>query len=466
MGLLLRLAFLTRVPVFLLRDSGGYHLPAWDLANGLGFDISPRRTPGYPFFLAGVIGLGGEDLYVIALVQHLLGLIVAGLAYLIARKLFGPPIALVAALIVALEGTLLVAEHYIMPETLFTVFVLLSTWLMLLARERMSLKLVLVLGLCIGVAALIRPVGLVLGPIAGLMLLTGQASWPRRAATIGVLATGAALIVLPWMGRNAVVQGQASMSTTLPKSLLARTAKHDRGFTFFNQSKADEYTDRREAQARQIIQSAINQRLSDGEIYDRLGERLRLTEPEVDRLLRDLTTSVILEKPMYFVQTSAEFTWELLVGDVERLRTDWKSQNARLTRDEWEDRVAHLLGKASPLQEAEFPVSEALVDLVQPSRLGALLPILAVVGAALAVHRIGIAGALPAVVSLLLLAAPATVDGPVPRYRYPVDPLITLLAFGSLGAMVVLFGAVRRKQFAFPRGSSARAVTRPIAEGS
>ncbi len=163
---------------------------------------------------------------------------------------------------------------------------------------------------------------------------------------------------------------------------------------------------------------------------------------------------------------SAEFTWDLLVGDVERLRTDWKTQNARLTRDEWEDRVAHLLGKASPLQEAQFPVSEALVDLVQPSRLGVLLPILAAIGAAFAAHRIGIAGVLPAVVSLLLIAAPATLDGPVPRYRYPVDPLITLLALGSVGAMVVLFGVVRRKQFAFPRGSSPAPAARPIAEGS
>jgi 4-amino-4-deoxy-L-arabinose transferase-like glycosyltransferase len=465
LGLLLRLAFLTRVPVFLLRDSGGYHLPAWDLANGLGFDLSPRRTPGYPVFLTGLIELGGEDLYVIALAQHLLGLLVALLTYVIARRLFGPTLAFVAALIVVLEGTLLVAEHYVMPETLFTVFVLLSTWLILQARARMSIKLTLVLGLAIGIAAMIRPVGLTLGPIAALALITGGVSWQRRLATLGVLALGAALVVLPWVGRNAVVHGQASMSTTLPKSLLARTAKHDHGFRFFNQARADEYTDRREAQARQIIQSAINQRLSDGEIYDRLGERLRLTEPEVDRLLRDLTTGMILERPVYFIQGSAGFTWELLVGDVERLRTDWKTQNARLTRDEWEDRVAHLLRKATPRQESEFFISEALVDLVQPSRLGPLLPILAALGALVAARRMGLEGALPAIVSLLLIATPATLDGPVPRYRYPVDPLITLLAVGSVVAVFALAHAVRRQRFSLPRGGAAATAPQPVAEG-
>jgi hypothetical protein len=465
LGLLLRLAFLTRVPVFLLRDSGGYHLPAWDLANGLGFDLSPRRTPGYPLFLAGLIELGGEDLYVIALAQHLLGLVVAVLTYLIARRLFGSAIALVAALIVVLEGTLLVAEHYIMPETLFTVFVLLATLLMLEARSRMSVKIALLLGMTIGVATLIRPVGLALGPIAVLALLSGQSTWSRRIATIGVLAVGTGLFILPWMGRNAVMQGQPSISTTLPKSLLARTAKHDRGFRFFNQSQAEQYPDRQEAQARQIIQSAINQRLSDGEIYDRLGERLRLTDSEVDRLARDLTTRVIMERAMYFIQGSAAFTWELLVGDVERLRTDWKTQNARLTREEWEDRVGHLLRKVSPYQEAQFPISEALVDMVQPSRLGALLPLLAALGAAIAASRVGFQGMLPAIVSVILIAAPATLDGPVPRYRYPVDPLITLLAVGSVLAVVALVHSVRRQRIALPGRVTTAPASQPIAEG-
>ncbi|HEX3244494.1 MAG TPA: glycosyltransferase family 39 protein [Chloroflexota bacterium] len=465
LGLLLRLAFLTRVPVFLLRDSGGYHLPAWDLVNGLGFDISPRRTPGYPIFLAGLIEFGGEDLYVIALAQHLLGLLVAGLTYIIGRRLFSPPIAFVAALLVSLEGTLLVAEHYVMPETVFTVFVLLSTWLMLRARDRSSWRLTFAVGLSIGIATLIRPVGLVLGPVAVLALLFTHTAWTRRAMTIGILAAGVGLIVLPWLARNAIVLGQPSMSTTLPKSLLARTAKHDHGFTFFNQAQAEQYGDRREAQARQIIQSAINQRLSDGEIYDRLSERLRLSEPEVDRLLRDLTTQVIRQRPIYFVQGSAGFVWELLVGDVEHLRTDWKTQNARLSRDEWEDRVGHLLRKASPLQEAEFPTSEALVDLVQPSRLGPILPILAGLGALLAVGRVGLYGLIPALVPLLLITVPATLDGPVARYRYPADPLMMLLAVGSLTAVAALIRAARYERIALPGRHSATSARQPVAEG-
>lgn len=446
LGLTLRLAFLTRVPVFLLRDSGGYHLPAWDLANGLGFDLTPRRTPGYPLFLAGVIEFAGEDLFAIALVQHLLGIGVALITYAIARRLFNPTIGLIAGIVVVLEGTLLVAEHYVMPETLFTVFVLTSTWLILATRGHHWSWAIIALGMCIGATALIRPVGLVLIPIAALSLVCTPWTWRQRLTGVATLAVGAGLVILPWIVRNAQVHGQASMSTTLPKSLLARTAKHDRGFTYFSPARADQYGDRRETQARQIIQSAINQRLSDGEIYDRLGERLRLTDPEVDKLLRDLTTRVIMERPIYFVQRSAEFTWELLVGDAERLRADWKTQNARLSRDEWEDRVEHLLTKASPQQEADFPISEALVDLVQPSRLGAALPLIGLLGWLLATRRLGMSGFIPGLIALALIATPATADGPVPRYRYPVDPIISLLAIGSLTAIPALMALARRQR--------------------
>lgn len=456
-GLALRLGFLTRVPVFLLNDSGGYHLPAWDLVNGLGFDLNPRRTPGYPLFLAGIIELAGQDLLAIAFVQHLLGLGAALMVYLIARRLFGAITGLAAGLVVVLEGTLLISEHYVMPETLFTVSVLLALWLLLHLRDEPFGAVAMAAGFVLGVAVLVRPVGLVLAPLALLVALARPGSVRQRAAGALLLLCGLGIVVAPWVVRNWVVQGTPSISSGLSKSLLARTAKHDRGFRFYEPALAESYGDRREAQARQIIQSGINQRLSDGEIHDRLGERLRLTDTEVDRLLRDLIGRVIAERPIYFAQRSAEFTWELLHGEPERLRSDWKTQNARLTRDDWEDRVQHLLRKPTELQEQGFWVSEALVDLVQPSRLGAILPLLGLLGAAYATVRHGLNGALPALAALVLVTAPATLDGPVPRYRYPADPLVTLLAVGGVVGLIAFVPLIQR------RWSQPRATRQPAA---
>lgn len=86
---LVRVAFAFRVPVFLLRDSVGYFLPAWDLLNGYGFDLSVRRTPVYPGFLVGAMALFGEDLQAISFAQHLLGVGMSVLVYGIGRLRWG-----------------------------------------------------------------------------------------------------------------------------------------------------------------------------------------------------------------------------------------------------------------------------------------------------------------------------------------------------------------------------------------
>ena len=84
-ALAIRVAFAFRVPVFLLRDSVSYFLPAWDLLNGYGFDLSIRRTPVYPAFLVVAMALFGEDLLAISFAQHLLGVASAVLVYLLGR---------------------------------------------------------------------------------------------------------------------------------------------------------------------------------------------------------------------------------------------------------------------------------------------------------------------------------------------------------------------------------------------
>src|SRR5574341_1413945 len=80
---LVRLAFTFRAPVFVRPDSIGYFQAAYELAHGIDLDIPIRRTPGYPLFLAGTIWSVGEDFQSIALIQHLLGVITAGIAYLV-----------------------------------------------------------------------------------------------------------------------------------------------------------------------------------------------------------------------------------------------------------------------------------------------------------------------------------------------------------------------------------------------
>src|SRR5581483_7545530 len=77
-----------RIPPFIAKDSQAYFLPAYDLVHSGQFELGLRRTPGYPLFLAGALALVGDDLRGIILVQHLLGVGTAALAYALGRLTF------------------------------------------------------------------------------------------------------------------------------------------------------------------------------------------------------------------------------------------------------------------------------------------------------------------------------------------------------------------------------------------
>src|SRR4051812_42859653 len=174
----LRLAFLFRAPVFIIGDSENYFWPGYQLAREIGFDLDIRRTPVYPLFIALVVARIGEDLAALALAQHLLGVVTCLLIAALGMRFWGRWTGLLAGLLVAVSGPLLVAEQYVMAEALFIPFATLTMGWLALALERPRWWPLLIGGLLIGLAALTRPVGLVLA-VAALLALAGAGCWRR-----------------------------------------------------------------------------------------------------------------------------------------------------------------------------------------------------------------------------------------------------------------------------------------------
>jgi hypothetical protein len=431
-ALAIRAAFAFRVPVFLLRDSIGYFLPAWDILNGYGFDLSIRRTPVYPAFLSTAMAMLGEDLVAIAFAQHLLGIGNAVLVYVLGKMTVGRVAGLIAAMITALNGALIIAEHYLMPEALL-VFLLLLTFVVFVGAIRSGRRPAFVAtGLLLGLTLLCKPVAQVLIPVLPLVLVVTYGSVRRAVLPSLMIGAGLMAVVVPWMARNAAVHGTVTTAGALGQTLVARTAKHDTGFRWYDERHADTY-ERREGIARQLVQNGIRQRLSDGVIYRRVQDRFGMTDAEINQFMRELSTVVILEQPVHYLRGTARMTWELLAGEPEKLSTDWKTQNARLSREEWDERVEHLLSRASTAQRNELDNASAIVALVQPPAWGPLMPILFLLGTLLfiATPRLRVALLLSLSVLALLLTC-AALDGPVVRYRYPADPLIALVGAGAI----------------------------------
>jgi len=424
-----RLAFLLRAPVFIIGDSENYFWPGYQLARGIGFDLDIRRTPIYPAFIALVVTRIGEDLAALALAQHLLGVLTSLLVAWLGLRLYGPWTALLGGLLAAVAAPLLVAEHYVMAEALFIPLAAVAIVWLCRSIERLGAWRMLVGGLLIGVAGLTRPVGLVLAVALGVALLVQERS-VRRAIVRGLPALlGVALLFVPWMLRNAATHGSFSADGNGGQTLVGRAMRHDRGFAFSNPDDPDSARQR----ARAIMREGRGQFVSP--VRERIKRELGLDDRAANTLMRDLALETILRQPGHFVWGTAQNFLRLAAGIPDRSRDHWATRREERNREEWEALfdIRHLLGPPTAIQEQQFSEANALVNLYQPSRLGLVLPLLALVGSvALVARGRGGVGVFLGLTAFGLLLAGVTLVAPLPRYRYPAEPLLGLLAAGGL----------------------------------
>ncbi len=154
----------------------------------------------------------------------------------------------------------------------------------------------------------------------------------------------------------------------------------------------------------------------------------------------------------------------------------WWSRS-RETYPDWPKSVRPRMEAAAPTSAANRPIVDALTGFYQDYRFGALIGALFLIGAgrALAAGRCRGAGLLPLVVLSQLLLYVA-LDGPHTRYRFPLQPLIGVLAAAGLPLLLSrtagwLVGAqglapLRRRLFAHRARGPAAAASSPGAQAS
>jgi 4-amino-4-deoxy-L-arabinose transferase-like glycosyltransferase len=186
-------------------DEPGYDDMARDIVNGFGITW-PGRTPLYPYWLAAmrVLGRGSYDFIVYA--QAVAATIVVPLTFLLARRLFGAGVALVAAFLVATNWVLIHQVVLLQTEVLYTPMILLVA---LALQEALSVdpvsregaKRFLFLGALIGASDLLRPT-LALFPAFVVLAVLVRTRARRAIANALLCAAGAALVVAPWAVHN------------------------------------------------------------------------------------------------------------------------------------------------------------------------------------------------------------------------------------------------------------------------
>src|SRR5579864_5710499 len=164
----------------------------------VGAALRPRpdlsKTTGYSLFLRALLPFHSFTL--VAGVQHLMGLAIAVMIYLLARRAGVPKLwATVATLPVLLDGFEIEDEHMVMAEALFT-FLIMLAMLLILWRSRTSWVTALIAGLLVGYAVIVRSEGLPLLALFPLYLLwRGRRTWRGWLVAV-VMALGCAAPVL------------------------------------------------------------------------------------------------------------------------------------------------------------------------------------------------------------------------------------------------------------------------------
>lgn len=252
-ALAVRWAYIWRIgrKIAITGDAGAYFYLGRNLANGLGYirpydyELShhlrivstaefPPLFPGWLalLHLSGLTTFTGQKV-----ATAVLGVVVVVLIGILGRKVGGPAVGLVAALLAAVYPVFIASDGGLTAETLYGLLIVGFLLAFLVALERRGLWWWVLVGLIVGFAALTRSEALVLlvvviAPIvlARRKLLAG--GWGGAFRILGVALLAMLVVITPWLIRDRVaMKGWVPISNN-GGTMLAGANCHEAYYTF------------------------------------------------------------------------------------------------------------------------------------------------------------------------------------------------------------------------------------------
>ena len=201
-------------------DFQQYDLLAQRLANGQGYvdefgEPSAFYAIGWPFFLSIVYRIFGYSLIAAQLVNALMAVGSVALVFVISRYLLNDRFALLAALLVAINPTLVLYSSAHGTESLFIFQLLLISWLLMRSIKSPTAFGLILIGILTGLAVLVRPVAICvpLGAFAADYFMNRRDI--RNSLKKAIIIVGVSIVIVaPWVVRNSVAVGATTLQTS------------------------------------------------------------------------------------------------------------------------------------------------------------------------------------------------------------------------------------------------------------
>ncbi len=181
--------------------------------------VSVFRLPGYPAFLAGALSITARPLW--AILQIAMDVLLVWVVYRVGLELMGRRVALVGALLQALSPLAAAASVRVLSDGPYALVFMLAVWWLVRNVRTGRWRWLILSAVAMAAACLVRPVGVVMAGTAVVFLLARPG---RRIGQAGAYVALLAVLLSPWVIRNGVRTGYWGLTNNFSVTLFGYSA--------------------------------------------------------------------------------------------------------------------------------------------------------------------------------------------------------------------------------------------------
>lgn len=195
----------------IIGDANGYQILAKDIVNRQAYGedsefLSMIRTPGYPLYLAAIYTIFGTKVWLAILFQIIIDSFIV-LLIINSGTLLLPNVNFnIAGLLWAVDPFAIIYSNQLLSDSLFVFFIVLGFYFISRYFKQPEFKDLVIAGVSLSIAVLIRPVGLYLYFIFAIFLLIRTPVITRQKLVhISIFLIILLIFITPWIVRNKLI---------------------------------------------------------------------------------------------------------------------------------------------------------------------------------------------------------------------------------------------------------------------